>query len=130
MDESIVTFMLQTLLIVDDDDAFLQFVSALVKTRYPFIEIQVAFDGEQALAIDTKDDPPAVVITDIAMPRLDGNGLCNALRERHGKRVKNIALTATRFSVDADFDRVLSKPFSIDALFSEIDAMLAIPCDK
>jgi len=129
MEVSIVPSMLQNMLIVDDDDAFLQFVSTMVKTRYPFFEIQVAFDGEQALAIDAKDKPPAVVITDIAMPRLDGNCLCNALRERHGKHVKIIAITGTSLSADADFDRILSKPFSMDALFATIDAMLAIPRD-
>ncbi|HME54068.1 MAG TPA: response regulator [Candidatus Lokiarchaeia archaeon] len=115
------------MLIVDDDDTFLQFISTIVKTRYPLLKVQVAFDGEQALAITSKGKPPEVVITDIAMPRLDGNGLCNALRERHGKRVKIIAITANRLSVDAEFDCILPKPFSVDTFFAAIDAMLAIP---
>ena len=63
------------------------------------------------------------MITGIAKPGLDGNGLCNALRKQHGNRVKIIAMPDTLLSADAEFDRVLSKPFSIDALCAAIDAL-------
>ncbi|HME56380.1 MAG TPA: hypothetical protein VKM55_29545 [Candidatus Lokiarchaeia archaeon] len=53
----------------------------------------------------------------------DHAGLGLRRRERHGDRVKVIAMPDTWLSVDAEFDRVLSKPFSIDALCAAIDAL-------
>jgi len=119
-----VSAMTTHIVIVDDDDDFLQFVAAMVKVHYPDIVVHVARDGAEALAIITDGTPPAVVITDIAMPQLDGNALCRAVQEQHGERVKLIAMTANRLSIVADFDAIVSKPFAFDALFAAIDDML------
>ena len=120
---SIDSSMLNRILIVDDDDDFLHFVAIMVKVHYPAVVVQLAHDGSDALAIIARE-PPAVVITDIAMPQLDGNALCRMVQEKQGDHVKIIAMTANRWSIDAHFDAIVSKPFSIDALFNAIDQTL------
>jgi len=122
---SIVSSMRTNLLIADDDEPFLEFVSSMVKLHYPSIKIHAVLDGKNALAT-AKAFPPKLVITDIAMPLIDGNRLCKSLRMAYGGRVKILAITGNRLSIDADFDAILSKPFSIDALFAMIDELLGI----
>ena len=121
---SIISSMLKRIIIVDDDDDFLHFVATMIKVHCPAAFVQLAHDGSEAMAFISRGTPPSVVITDIAMPRLDGNALCRMVREQHGDRVKIIAMTASRLSVDATFDAIVSKPFSIDALFAVIDQAL------
>ncbi|HME55446.1 MAG TPA: response regulator [Candidatus Lokiarchaeia archaeon] len=118
--------MLTDILIVDDDDDFLHFIAIMVNLHYPNVVVRMARDGSEALDIIARGAPLAVVITDIVMPRLDGNALCRAIRENHGDQVKIIAMTGKRLSIDAQFDAILSKPFSIDALFASIDQMLGV----
>lgn len=114
------------ILIVDDDDDLLHFVAILVKVHYPPIIVTMAHNGKEALAIAAKSMPPAVVITDITMPMLDGNKLCHILKDIYGDIVKVVALTANASMIDADFDAVVSKPFTEDVLFAAIDEMLRI----
>ena len=113
--------MLNSIVIVDDDDDFLQIVGTMVKVQFPSATVYLARDGSEALAIITNETPPEVVITDIAMPRLDGNALCRAVQERYGDRVKLIAMTGRRFSAEAGFHTILTKPFTIDDLIAAID---------
>jgi|SRR5271157_6196730 len=117
--------MLMNIMIVDDDDDFLHFVAIMINVHYPNVVIHMAHDGSEALAIIAKGLLPAVVITDIAMPRLDGNALCRVIRKNHGNHVRIIAMTGTGLPIDAEFDAILSKPFSINALFSSIDQALS-----
>ncbi|WP_179379998.1 response regulator [Jannaschia marina] len=47
------------------------------------IETQLAEDGIQGLEVlDTLDAPPDAILTDVNMPRLDGFGFINKVRER------------------------------------------------
>jgi len=96
----------------------------MVRVHYPELVIRGVRDGSEALAIIAGGVLPAVVITDIVMPQLDGNALCRSVQEQHGDRVKLIAMSGTRLSIDADFDAILIKPFAIDALFAAIDHLL------
>ena len=116
--------MFNSILIVDDDDDFLHFVATMVKVHYPEVVVHGAHDGSEALAVIAEGTPPVVVITDIAMPQLDGNALCRAVKEQYDDRVKIIAMTANRLSIVANFDAIVSKPFAFDALFAAIDDML------
>nr|MDO8110145.1 response regulator [Candidatus Sigynarchaeota archaeon] len=110
-----------SLLIVDDDEQFLEFVAGVVKVRYPGIVVQSARDGMEALAIIKKGAPPDLVLTDMHMPRLDGNALCKSLREAYRKRIKVAVMTGNGNFDRQDFDAVLAKPFPIDALYKIID---------
>ena len=69
--------MTQRVLIADDQEASRKGLAALVETWG--YEVDDAGDGEEALAKAIEHNP-AVVITDLVMPKLDGIGLLKALQ--------------------------------------------------
>jgi DNA-binding NtrC family response regulator len=69
--------MTQRILIADDQEASRKGLAALVATWG--YEVEDAGDGEEALAKAIEHNP-AVVITDLVMPKLDGLGLLKALQ--------------------------------------------------
>lgn len=87
----------------------------------------VARNGLQALAL-ARERRPALVITDLMMPELDGAGLIAALRAEPGARIPTILVTAvgTERSHKAGADAVLTKPFDIAALEALLAQFLAI----
>lgn len=68
-----------TVLIVDDDRDFAETMRALVRAAVPDAEVNVARDGEAALASVTKQ-VPTVMLLDLNMPRMNGLELCMAMR--------------------------------------------------
>jgi serine/threonine-protein kinase len=68
-----------TVLIVDDDRDFAETMRAIVRAALPDADVNVARDGEAALASLTKRTP-AVMLLDMNMPRMNGLELCMALR--------------------------------------------------
>jgi CheY-like chemotaxis protein len=74
---------------------------------------------------------PALVVTDIAMPRLDGIWLLHALRALpEGPRVPVVALTALAMAKDraeiraAGFDAHIIKPADLDDVVAVIAALV------
>jgi len=65
------------ILVVDDDPAVTWFLSGLFRTCGCIVKD--APDGERALELAFRFDPD-LVVTDILMPKLDGFGLCRALK--------------------------------------------------
>lgn len=84
-------------------------------------EVVVADDGVHALELYQSNQPFDLVLTDIMMPRLDGNGLTRALRER-GYQGQIVGLTAATIGLETDAliesgaDIALSKPVDIKML--------------
>jgi two-component system, OmpR family, response regulator MprA len=80
-----------------------------------------------------KASPPTVVVTDIAMPMLDGIWLCEQIRALGigTPRVPIIALTALVYRNDRDriraagFDAHLVKPYGLDDLQQVIRVLTA-----
>jgi serine/threonine-protein kinase len=68
-----------TVLIVDDDRDFAETMRAIVRAALPDADVNVARDGEAALASLTKRTP-AVMLLDMNMPRMNGLELCMTLR--------------------------------------------------
>lgn len=90
-------------------------------------DVRVAGDGQ--LALQTfRDWPPALVITDLAMPNMDGLELCRRLRAI--SQVPIIVLSVrgeekTKVeALDAGADDYVTKPFGMDELLARIRATL------
>jgi CheY-like chemotaxis protein len=103
-------------LVVDDDPACRDALRCLLEGFGAIV--LVAADGVEALAAIREHDP-ALVLSDLMMPRLDGHALARQLREDPArKNVAIIAISATISSVHhlralraSGIDEALGKPF-------------------
>ncbi|MDP1822220.1 MAG: response regulator [Archangium sp.] len=91
-------------LILADDDAVQRRLAAFLLEAAGF-DVIVARDGEEALA-QARRNPPAVVVSDVLMPRLDGFSLCTEMR-RDARLAQVPLLLLTNSYVEAA-DRALA----------------------
>jgi CheY-like chemotaxis protein len=83
--------------------------------------VQLAFDGEQALAIFERE-APQICLLDIGMPQRDGYSVARAIRRSAGAQPLLVAVTGwgqthdRQRALDAGFDHHLSKPVLIERL--------------
>ena len=110
------------ILIVDDSKMNLMVLKALLKKHGEF-EVAMAMDGNEALSILTKPgaEPFDLVLTDMWMPNLDGEGLVKAIRENPFIcNVPVLVVTADvemqNKSADMGFDGILLKPVTTAVL--------------
>ncbi len=115
----------QRILVVDDEPQLTRVLRrSLMAKGY---DVRIAGDGEFALQT-FRDWPPALVITDLAMPNMNGLELCRRLRAvsevpiivlsvRGEERTKVEAL-------DVGADDYVTKPFGMDELLARIRAAL------
>ncbi len=112
-------------LVVDDDPIISRFVSANLKARE--FEVITAEDGPSALKA-MEERLPDLVILDIMMPGMDGNEVCQRIRE--WSQVPIIMLSAkTEVSSKVDLlntgaDDYITKPFGIEELMARVKAVL------
>jgi len=77
--------------------------------------VRVAYGGEACLAL-LEDEQPDLVLLDLGMPGLDGFDTCRAIRERHGRELRVLAVTGfgqmrdVAESAKAGFDGHIVKP--------------------
>jgi two-component system response regulator MprA len=113
-------------LVADDDRAVRESLErALQLAGY---EVELAADGDAALAAIERRTPDAVVL-DVMMPGYDGLDVTRRLR-REGNRVPILLLTARDAvgdrveGLDAGADDYLPKPFALDELLARLRALL------
>jgi two-component system cell cycle response regulator DivK len=120
----------RTILIVEDDRETRQFYSdAFARSGF---QIDQAHNGHQALEKALKS-PPDLIVTDIAVPGIDGIELCRRLRaDARTRAIPLLAITGygDRQYLDraksAGADHVLTKPCDGDRLVSEACRLLAL----
>jgi len=115
----------QRILIADDEPQISRVLRTGLNTRG--YDVRVAADGESAL--DTFNDwHPDLVVTDLAMPNLDGLELCRRLRLV--SQIPIIVLSVkgeerTKVeALDAGADDFVTKPFSMEELLARVRATL------
>ena len=113
------------ILVVDDEPQITRVLrTSLAAQGY---DIRVANNGDTALEI-MKDWTPDLVITDLAMPNMDGLELCRKLRS--GSQVPIIVLSVkseerTKVkALDLGADDYVTKPFAIGELLARVRANL------
>jgi two-component system, OmpR family, KDP operon response regulator KdpE len=113
------------ILVVDDEAQITRVLRTSLSTHG--YDIRVANDGETALEI-MKDWTPDLVITDLAMPNMDGLELCRRLRVK--TQVPIIVLSVrgeerTKVkALDAGADDYVTKPFGMEELLARVRANL------
>jgi DNA-binding response OmpR family regulator len=117
--------MAKRVLIVDDEPRYLRLLEANLRTEG--YEVVTAQDGQQALDVFSAQ-PIDLVLLDIMMPRLDGFGATQRIREFSS--VPIIILTAKGEEqdrvrgLDLGADDYLVKPFSATELLARVRAVL------
>jgi len=115
------------ILVVDDERAVRESLRrALELEGY---EIELAADGEEAIARLEREAPVDGAILDVLMPGIDGLEVCRRLRA-NGNRVPVLMLTARAevdsrvAGLDAGADDYLPKPFALAELLARLRALL------
>ena len=117
--------MSKRILIVDDEPRYLRLLEANLKTEG--YTVVTAADGLQAIEAFSAQ-PVDLILLDIMMPRLDGFGTCQRIREF--SNVPIIMLTAKGEEqdrvkgLDLGADDYLVKPFSATELLARVRAVL------
>ncbi len=117
--------MSKRILIVDDEPRYLRLLEANLKTEG--YGVVTASDGLQAIEVFSSQ-PVDLVLLDVMMPRLDGFGACQRIREF--SNVPIIILTAKGEEqdrvkgLDLGADDYLVKPFSATELLARVRAVL------
>ncbi len=113
------------LLLVDDEPQITRVLrTALTIQGY---EIQTATDGASALRLFEQWNPD-MVITDLAMPKMDGVALCREIRMRSQVPVLVLSVRDQEQTkveaLDAGADDFVTKPFSTGELLARVRANL------
>lgn len=113
------------ILVVDDEPQITRVLRAsLASSGY---EVQLARDGVEALEA-VRASAPDLVITDLAMPRMDGIELTRSLREFSETPIIVLSVreqeTMKVAALDEGADDYVTKPFSMQELLARVRAQL------
>lgn len=106
---------MKTILVVDDEEAVVEFVSSLLEeSGYRILR---AYDGRSAFEL-ARSEHPDLILSDIMMPIMSGLEFCRLVRETPDTaRIPVILMTAGRSPDQACPNSiVLPKPFDLTAL--------------
>lgn len=107
-------------LVAEDEQALADMVRTFLEDEG--YRVKVANDGDAALRM-IAHEPPDLVLADVMMPRLDGFGLTRELRHR-GCFTPVVLMSAVFAGNGPAGVRMVSKPFDLDDLLSELESVL------
>jgi CheY-like chemotaxis protein len=103
--------------VVADDEAHIRELLALVVAEVGAEPVAVA-DGEEALRA-VRERSPALVLTDVMMPRLRGDELCRRLKADPATAALPVVLLSAMAPIDAaasGAEGFVRKPFDLDEI--------------
>ena len=120
------------LILVVDDEANIRDVTVATLSRFGYDAVS-AVDGTDALAVYSQQrEKIALVLTDMAMPYMDGASLIRALKKIKPD-IKVIAMSGlisdsqTAELSNLNIDAMISKPFTAETLLTKLASVLAHP---
>lgn len=121
--------MIWHVLLVEDEYDSIEMVTEILQ-HYGF-QVHIARNGLECLDVLEQGIDPHVIVTDLAMPEMDGWQTLSEVRANpHTAHIPVIAITAyhsvnvAQDAIDAGFDAYFSKPFSPDSFVSGIQRVL------
>jgi CheY-like chemotaxis protein len=107
---------MHNILVIDDEDVVLD--SLRNTLTYLGYSVTVAHDGEEGVAFFNNGYNFGLVITDINMPRMNGNAVAKYIRGSDKSDMPIVAITGyDKDNIDRElFNFVLSKPFDLEVL--------------
>ena len=117
----------QVVLIVEDDTDLRQTIQWTLEDEGLIVE--TAADGQEALNRAAQRKPTLVVL-DMGLPIIDGNGVAAGLQANYGNSVSILTMTADGRAAEKA-KRIgaigyISKPFDLDALITAVKQALGI----
>src|SRR5213078_4234383 len=113
------------ILVVDDEPQIGKVLRRALESRG--FEVRVAPDGESAFDV-FRAWQPRLVISDLAMPNMDGLSLCARIRKTSGVPIIVLSVKGEEKTkveaLDAGADDYVTKPFGMDELLARIRATL------
>jgi DNA-binding NtrC family response regulator len=113
---------MDNILVIEDQDGLLNFLrETLTLMGY---QVKIARNGEEGIKLFNNREDFDVVITDICMPRMDGNAVAKHIRNSDKPETPIVAITGFSDSVEKGlFDISLLKPFKVKALLGAIRSL-------
>jgi len=106
------------ILVIDDEESVLKIINQAL-TRFGF-SVETASDGVEGIK-KFDDGFFDLVITDLCMPGIDGNGVAKHIRNSGGRLTQIIGMSGTPWLTDGgDFTEVLANPFSLTTLIETV----------
>ena len=113
---------MEQILVIDDDRAICEFISKTLS--HVGYQVKVAYDGGEGIGLLEDCTQFKAVITDIRMPKKDGNEVAKYIRNSY--KSKDIPVLAiTGYSDEADrelFTCIFEKPFKMKDLLEMINS--------
>ena len=115
-----------TVLVVDDEPLIATLLATLLQEEG--YRVRCAHDGQAALR-QVERDPPDLVLSDVAMPKLDGIAFTERLRDA-GRATPVVLMSAVYPRVFVPGVRFVPKPFDLDRIVAAVRDALAEPPAK
>ena len=106
-------------LVIDDESSILNSLrSILIHLDY---DVKVPSDGRESIEVFNTEHELDLVITDIRMPRMDGNAVARHIRNSDRPDMPIIAISAFTDELESElFNSFIKKPFNIQTLADAI----------
>jgi two-component system, OmpR family, response regulator VanR len=115
---------MSAILVIDDEKGIQQLIRQAL-THFGH-HVETAADGLEGIQ-KFDDGNFDIVITDICMPGIDGNGVAAHIRKSDRQSIPVIAISGTPWELEPDnFDFVLPKPFPLKNLVESIRSFAAV----
>ena len=114
-----------SILVIDDEKGILRVLrEALTRSGHRVEIAENGYEGIQKFDGGGFD----IVITDMRMPGLDGEGVVKHIRRSAHKTIPVIGISGTPWLLkESSFDVILPKPFPLQELLDSVSRLITIP---
>jgi len=113
-----------SILVIDDEKSILDIIKAAL-SAFGY-DVEIAVDGLEGIK-KFEERVYDLVITDLIMPNLDGNGVVEHIRSSNRGQTPIIGISGTPWLLkQLDVDTILPKPFPIHDLIRSVKTLSAV----